>query len=318
MVTRRSFATATIAWARCIVVGEREADKSDSRTRAAINAAGRVRASMAVADWGAIGGKRARRPSQRANEEARSLRSLALLVALGVVVLNLAVAGLVGAFLVDYEFFVSGEAGKDAQNLSKTLDAGLQGMFSELDLALQAAADEYERELDAGGVDAAQIQATLERQAARLIQIDAIRISGAQGDLRYSSLYDVTSAINIANRAFFREVRDNPNSGLVISKEFGKILKTWTLFFARRLAGPDGAFEGDVHSALQVEKLARMFSTVDVGPHGVVALWSENASLIARFPSVEERDSERPVILGPADELVRLIKDGRDSGLAPF
>ncbi len=314
LVTRRSFATATIAWARCIVVGAREADKSDSRTRAAINVAGRVRANVVVAVPRLIRFMGSRRPASPANEEVRSPRSLGILVALCVVVLNLAVAGLVGAFLLDFESYVSGDASKDAENISKTLDAGLQGIFSQIDFALQTVADEYERELDAGGVDAAQLQATLERQSARLIQIDAIRISGANGDLRYSSLYDVVSPINNANREFFRKLRDNPNSGLVISKEFGSLHKNLTLFFARRLCGPDGAFQGDVHSALRVEKLTQMFSTLDVGPHGVVSLWSNDAALIARFPQVESRRSEQPFILGPANELVRLIKDGRDSG----
>ncbi len=51
-----------------------------------------------------------------------------------------------------------------------------------------------------------------------------------------------------------------------------------------------------------------MFSTLDVGPHGVVSLWSDDAALIARFPNVENRHSEQPFILGPAHELVRLIK----------
>ena len=99
----------------------------------------------------------------------------------------------------------------------------------------------------------------------------------------------------------------------MISKEFGSLHDKWILFFARRLSGSDGAFEGDVHSALQVEKLTQMFSTLDVGPHGVVSLWGEDGALIARFPHVEKRDSDRPFVLGPTDELVRLIKDGRDS-----
>ena len=87
---------------------------------------------------------------------------MAFLVVVGVAVVNLVLGGVVGAFLVDYKSAVSAHASTDADNLSKTLDAYFQGTISQMDLADETVADEYRRELNAGGVDLAQFQAILE------------------------------------------------------------------------------------------------------------------------------------------------------------
>ena len=180
---------------------------------------------------------------------------------------------------------------------------------------MAAVADEYGRELRAGGVDPPQLQLTLERQAARLPAIDGIRIFDAQGDLRHSSGLQTANAISTADRDFFRELRDNPKSGLLISTpELGRITNKLMVFFARPLAGSDGAFAGEVHGALQVEKLTEIFSTLNVGPHGAVALWNWHGALVARFPQVPQPSGEHAINVRPSSALTRMIEEDRDSG----
>ena len=243
------------------------------------------------------------------------LRSPGLLIAAGALVLNLIVAGLVGAFLLTYDATLRGQARTNAENLVRALEAGLEGTLSQIDIVLQSVADEYQRELAAGGVDAAKLQETLERLAARSPETAGMRIADAAGEVRYSSLRDVPPGVSDADREYFRALRDDASSGVVISNpEFGRIVKKWIVFEARRLSGPDGAFAGEVHVTLPVGKFEQMFSTLDIGSHGVVGLWNGNARLIARVPETETSNHAASGVLHPSPELAALIAAGRDSG----
>ena len=52
--------------------------------------------------------------------------------------------------------------------------------------------------------------------------------------------------VNVADREYFRQLQEHPDSGLVISKtESGPLNKQWIVIFARRLSGPDGAFNNE-------------------------------------------------------------------------
>ena len=123
-----------------------------------------------------------------------------MIIALAVVGLNLVVLSLTGWFLVDYDMSERRQAWKNSENLTRALDAGLEGMFSQIDLTLQSVADEYERELNNGGRDDRQIQMLLDRQVDRSPAIVGIRIADANGDLRFGSKNQLTSHVNIVDR----------------------------------------------------------------------------------------------------------------------
>ena len=74
---------------------------------------------------------------------------------------------------------------------------------------------------------------------------------------------------------------------MVISRpEFGQLIDKRIVIFARRLSGPDGAFAGEVLVALPIQDLERMFSTINVGPSGVVILFNQAPALVALFPEI--------------------------------
>ena len=246
-------------------------------------------------------------------DRPRSLRSLGLLVAAVVIGLNLLIAALIGSFLVDFSARERREARRDVENLSSALDAGLNGVFSQIDLVVQTVADEYQRELRTGGVLSEELQPVLDQQAERLPDVAGIRIVDADGDLRYASHNELTKPINLADREYFRELRDNLNAGLVISKpEFDQITHNWIVLFSRRVTDADGAFAGEVHVALSTQQLEKVFAALDMGPHGVVALRNSTAEMIARFPTLMKPDGGPSPVTEASPELRELIAEGRD------
>ena len=104
-------------------------------------------------------------------------------IVLSLIGLNAIIAALIALFLIDYDANERRHAWTDAENLSTALHSGLDGTFSQIDLVLQAAADEYRRQLATGGVDNVALQAFLDRQAVRLPQTAGLRVVGANGDM---------------------------------------------------------------------------------------------------------------------------------------
>ena len=252
-----------------------------------------------------------RRP--RAGVERGRLPGLRVRIVLAIVGLNLIIATLIISFLINYGASVRRQAWTDTENLSRTLDAALEGKFAQFDLVLQSVADEYRRELTEGGVKVAELQTMLDRQAARLPDMAGLRVVDAFGDMRYASQLKVPDGINVSNREYFHELRDNPNVGMVISRpEFGQLINKWIVIFARRLSGPDSAFAGEILAVLPTKDFEQMFSTINVGPSGVVSLWNQTPTLVARIP-VAGPGGVAALAPPPSAPLRNLIVSGRAS-----
>jgi len=229
------------------------------------------------------------------------------------VALNLFVLVLTGSFLADYAASQRRQAAKNAENLSRALEAGLEGMFGQFDLTLRSVVDECERELSAGDLDPGQLQLALDRQAARLPEAAGIRVADARGMLRFAAPDEVGSPIDITDRDYFAQLRDSPNAGLVVSQPgLGRIARAAILVLARRFSRPGGAFAGEVHIALPTEKFQQIFSTLDVGPHGAVAIWSEQGALITRYPPTEPVGAGPSNAFKPSLETQQFLAERRD------
>ena len=91
--------------------------------------------------------------------------------------------------------------------------------------------------------------------------------------------------INVADRDYFKAVRDGADAGLVIGQPiFGRLSKVWLLPFARRLNGADGKFAGLTLASYELRHLENLFSSIRLGANGVVALRDDELRLIVRYP----------------------------------
>jgi hypothetical protein len=115
--------------------------------------------------------------------------------------------------------------------------------------------------------------------------------------------------INIADRGYFIISRDNPSAGLVISGPLrSRTLNTWAITISRRINHPDGSFAGIVNAILKLSNFNQFYSSIDMGPHGVVTMRSDRMALIARHPKLEQ-EMGRPIPDYPA---VTFIQQGKE------
>jgi hypothetical protein len=202
-----------------------------------------------------------------------------------------------------------------AQNLAQVLDRYVADTFSKADLAVWAVKDEIER-LDTGAaVGRRDLDAFIRRQHQRAPGLLALRTTDAQGVINHGGGAEMTAVVSLADREHFIRLRDVPDAGLVISKPVvGKLTGTWVIILARRLERPDHSFAGMVYAVIGLDQFDKVFSTLDVGPHGSVALRDLDLGLIARYP--------QPTSAGTAigqkvvsRELLAFAQSGQDTGI---
>jgi PAS domain S-box-containing protein len=203
----------------------------------------------------------------------------------GVALLNLFVFALVGMMIDNSYRHVLVQAEVNASNLAKTLDSEIAGAIKVEDVALLALIDEYKRQLAKGSVDRAAIDAFIARTRARLPEIDAMRITNAEGILVYGSGVTPGSRVNLSDRPHFIRLKGDSQAGLVFSHpQISRINKKWVIVLARRIDLPDGSFGGMAFVAIPLDHFAKTFSTLDIGPGGLVAFRDGELGVVVRHP----------------------------------
>jgi oligopeptide/dipeptide ABC transporter ATP-binding protein len=194
-------------------------------------------------------------------------------LAAGLLLLNLGVVALAG-WSIRQNFLIHDEQAELAtQNLAHALENDLRGTIRTHEMALHAVLDEFYRQRDAGRVDAVALDAYIERVRTRMPGVDAIRITDAQGILRYGSGVEPGEHTSLADRPHFIQLRDQPDTLLAFSKpQVSRVNNKWVQVLAHRIDKPDGSFGGMVFAAIPLAYLSQTFSVLDIGERGIVAL----------------------------------------------
>ena len=232
----------------------------------------------------------------------------------GVALINLFVFGMVGFSLHQSFGEYEERAEMTAQNLSQMLAQDIGREFEKIDVTLFAAAGEIEHQLAHGGVDRKMLNDFLMRMQEHVPEIISLRTTDAQGIVSYGRGVDPKARVNNSDREYFFLQRDNPKAGLVVSNPvFARIDKRWVIPISRAIHLPDGSFGGVVYCNVELEHLAQVFSSIDVGRRGSVSLRDAELRIFARFPVPKDADK----VFGrklDVPELQALIQSGRDSG----
>ena len=203
----------------------------------------------------------------------------------GVLLLNVIVAAIVGMTLDAGYHAVQNNAVVATQNLANLLAHDLDASFDKVDLTLQAVADEVRRQLAAGGINGSALTSYIDRRSSSLSEVDSLRILDREGTIVYGRGVDASLRMNAAHRDFFTELRDNPDSGLVISKPvLGQISGKWSIALARRIELPNGGFGGVAFAVILLETLQKQFAQLDLGRHGAVSLRDLELGTVVRYP----------------------------------
>ena len=204
------------------------------------------------------------------------------------VLANLFVFALVGYSL--YESYLSQEerAATQTQNLATTLVQNLTERFRAIELALLSAQDEFKHQAERGGVDAREMSKFLVRLQNRLPELDGLRITDAEGYIRYGLSVEGRTPVSLADRDYIRHQRENADGNRFLGQPVqSRVSGQWITALSHRLEGPDGKFAGVVYATIRIDELTRLFSQVKVGPHGSIVLRAADLGLVTRYPALE-------------------------------
>ena len=177
------------------------------------------------------------------------------------------------------------------RNLAAIFDARLDAALRRTDADLQALAGEIPRAAlsrQAAARDVKGINAALDRRLFNRDEVVGYRVHDASGDTLYGSGKAPLRRVNIADRAYFQQLRDDPQAGLVFSEVVNRrTTGRPVLVVARALRDDQGKFLGSINGLIELEHFRRQFKALDLGMQGVVALRRrDNHALIVRVPDL--------------------------------
>lgn len=204
------------------------------------------------------------------------------------VLANLFVFALVGYSLYESYRVQEQRAATQTQNLATTLVQNLTERLRAIDLALLAARDEFLRQARRGSVNSREMTNFLVSYQGRLPELEGLRITDAEGYIRYGMGSEDMAPVSLADRDYIRYQKENPEGGRFLGQPVqSRLSGRWVSAQSIRLNGPDGRFAGAVYATIRIDELTRLFSQLEVGPHGSLVLRGGDLGLITRYPKVD-------------------------------
>lgn len=211
---------------------------------------------------------------------------------LGVLLLNLLVISVAIIELEASQREREQEVQTSIQNLSLSLDREIASAFDKLDLGLQNMTDIYADLSRAARFDSAAWNAALLRQRARHVLLNGLRATDAAGNVVYGLDASANQGARIADRDYFRRLRDEPAAGLVVSPPLlSRTTGVWVIVLARRLATPAGRFAGITYATVPLDQFRQMFAALTLGAQDSIAFRDGELRLLARHPALPGPDA---------------------------
>jgi PAS domain S-box-containing protein len=144
--------------------------------------------------------------------------------------------------------------------------------------------EDYERQMS--GHD---VHLMLKDKISGLPHVDAVTMISAEGKLINSSRYWPIPNVNVADRDYFKALKSDDSLTSFLSEPVrNRGTGTWTIYLARKFAGPNGEFLGLVLAAMELQYFERFFSTISLGPDANISLFRSNGLRLARYPQRDD------------------------------
>jgi diguanylate cyclase (GGDEF)-like protein len=112
-----------------------------------------------------------------------------------------------------------------------------------------------------------------------------VNIIDADGNLINSSTAWPAPKLNVADRAYFRTFRYDPNApDVLIEPLHSRISGAWTILIVRKIVGPNGEFMGVVGRGIEPAGFEKFFETVVLGEDATISMLHRDGTLLARYP----------------------------------
>jgi len=116
-----------------------------------------------------------------------------------------------------------------------------------------------------------------------------VNIIDAEGNVINSSTTWPAPKVNIADRAYFRTFRYDPNSpDVLIEPVHSRISGAWTILIVRKIVGPNGEFMGVVGRGIEPANFEKFFESVVLGEGATISMLHRDGTLLARYPHSSE------------------------------
>jgi len=173
---------------------------------------------------------------------------------------------------------------RQARDVSASLAAvaklNVESEIDRLDAMIQATAAEIERI----GVDApaTPLNDVLLPRSRLLGDIEALRLTDAQGQVRWGTELPAGAPPNVADRDYFQQARNAREPRTIVAGPLqSRVSGNWVMLFARPLL-QGGHFRGVLYVSVNVEHFRRLFSRYRLEPLDAVTLRRDDLRLVAR------------------------------------
>ncbi len=124
-----------------------------------------------------------------------------------------------------------------------------------------------------------------------LPQVDVATIVASNGDVINFTREFPAPSINLADRDYFRERRENPSQKIFISQAVrNKGNGKWVFYLSHRLDDPHGSFIGLILVGISVDQFTDFYGRLaeNLGEGAAVTLYRRDFSLLARWPRKDD------------------------------
>lgn len=220
----------------------------------------------------------------------RSVQAVSLLAV--VTVVSIAISA--GLLLWDLRTRAISQSETASVNLTRMFMEQTDKSFDAVDLTLQSVQErlqsDYGRQFP---LDSMPVHLLLSTRSAGLNQLTALYVVDEKGMSVNSSRPLPFTPVDLHDRPYFQYFALAQQDGLFIGKPSrNRIDKTWTLYVARKITGPDKKFRGVVVAAFNISRLEQLFNTLKLDYARPIALYMSDGTLIGSMPHRENMIGE--------------------------
>jgi diguanylate cyclase (GGDEF)-like protein len=226
----------------------------------------------------------------RATQPQHPLRRLILCGVLLIAAIAIGTAAMVGSFRERALANSERELENTALLLARHFDQQLEdlefvekGLVASVHSAGIVSREDYERQMSS-----LEMHLLLKTKIGALSYVGGLNLFDSDGKLINSSGAWPVLAVNVADRAYFKEFKSNPHSAeILVDPVFSRITGAWTIVLARKMMGSNGEFLGAVGRGIEPAYFEKFFASLALGEGGAITMFHRDGTLLARHPHIE-------------------------------
>ena len=177
------------------------------------------------------------------------------------------------------------------ESFAQVIEEQTTRTFQSVDQSLQITADKLAQQRAAGTLTEATARALLQDEIQSLPFARAMWVTDAQGHIAYDTEIG-TAGDDLSETAYFQALRGVPQPRFMVGTPV-RSLGQWLIPASRALRSADGRFIGTITAAVNPRYFDSLWSTIDLGPGGSIALMRRDAVMLMRSPHDEPSMGKR-------------------------